>query len=85
MGDVLRFPGAGIPPAPAFPADLDGIGDRYTALLEARTAGDGRAVRLLEAACADDVPALVDEIARVERLRVELAAELDRLYGLGGT
>lgn len=82
MADVISFPGAGIPPAPALPADLDAIGDRYTALLEARERGDARTIRLLSAACADDVPALVDEIARVEALRVELARHLDRIYEL---
>lgn len=83
MGDVLEFPGAGIPPAPAHPVDLDAIGERYTALLEARAAGDDDLTRLLAAACADDVPALRDEVARVEALRVELAAELENLLGGG--
>lgn len=85
MGDVVDFPGAGIPPAPARAADLDAIGERYTALLEARAAGDTFVIRLLEGACADDVPVLRDEVARVEALRVELAAELDRLHELRGT
>lgn len=75
---VIRFPGAAsIPPAPVRPADLDAIGDRYTALLEARAAGDEKEIALLAAACADDVPAMRDEIARVEALRAELAAELE--------
>lgn len=66
MGDVIRlFPGAG-PPAPGRP-DLDGVGDRYISLLEARAAGDDIVVELLSAACADDVPALRDEIHRLQR------------------
>jgi len=78
---VLMFPEAGSPasgPRPT-PVDLDAVGDRYTALLEARATGDTDTVRLLEGACADDVPALVDEIARVQLLRAELGAEVDRL------
>lgn len=83
--NVIRFPGAGTTPAPGprpAPADLDAIGDRYTDLLEARERGDQAAADLLAHACADDVPALREEVHRVELLRRELAAELDRLTGV---
>ena len=89
--NVVAFPGVGVLPAPGprpVPADLDGIGDRYTELLEARhrlarfeRPADAAAVRLLEAACADDVPVLREEVHRVELLRRELADELDRIRG----
>lgn len=87
MPDVIEFPGAGSVPAPGprpAPVDLDGIGERYTALLEARAVGDWYKARLLEGACSDDVPALRDEVARVEALRVELAAQVDRLTAILG-
>lgn len=72
--------GAGSPaPGPRVPVDLDGVGDRYTALLEARHRGDPLEIALLEGACADDVPGLVAEIGRKETLRRELADEVDRL------
>ncbi|XTZ18163.1 hypothetical protein ACQSSU_12715 [Micromonospora echinospora] len=82
--NVIRFPGAGSVPAPAgpprLPADLDGIGERYTAYVEARDSG-AWTVNLHARLCADDIPALRDEIHRLEGLRAELAAELDRLQG----
>ncbi|TDC33125.1 hypothetical protein E1166_26060 [Micromonospora sp. KC213] len=71
-------------PAPGprpVPADLDAIGDRYTDLLEARERGDQTTADQLAHACADDIPALREEIHRVELLRRELAAELDRVTG----
>lgn len=84
---VELFPGAGTAPAPAGPprllADLAAIGDRYTDLLEARERGDQAVADLLAQACADDIPALREEIHRVELLRRELAAELDRVTGRG--
>lgn len=85
MAEIVRFPGAGTPApgAPRVPpVDLDGIGDRYTAYAEAVAAGDGPLIRLLAMACADDIPAMQAELIRVERLRQELADELDRLAGL---
>ncbi|TDC82445.1 hypothetical protein E1193_11745 [Micromonospora sp. KC606] len=80
----MAFPGVGVSPAPGprpVPADLDAIGDRYTDLLEAREHGDQAVANLLAHACADDIPALREEIHRVELLRRELAAEVDRLTG----
>jgi hypothetical protein len=82
VAEVIQlFPGVGVAPAPGPRVDLDAIGDRYTALLEARETAPTSVIALLAAACADDIPALVAEIAYVERLRVELAAELDRVTG----
>lgn len=85
MADVIQFPGAGaMPPAPAgppvAPADLDAIGERYVAYCEARDS-DSWTVGLRARMCADDVPLLRDEIHRLELLRRELAAEVDRLTG----
>ena len=73
--NVLRFPVlktacAGIHPAQRRPVDLDAIGDRYTELLEARHRGDEQAGQLIAQACADDIPAMADELYR---LRDQLA------------
>ncbi|MFF0721317.1 hypothetical protein [Micromonospora sp. NPDC003816] len=88
MADVIPFPGVGFVPAPgprAVPADLDAMGERYVAYAEARdTPGREREANLLARAVADDVPAWLGEVARVEQLRQELAAELDRLTGGAG-
>lgn len=81
---VELFPGAGVVPAPGpgpSPADLDAISDRYTDLLEARARGDQATADLLAHACADDIPALREEIHRVELSRRALAAEVARLRG----
>lgn len=83
MTNVIAFPGAGVqPPAPAGPPrhtlDLDAVADRWTDLLDARHRGDTAAARHLEAALADDVPLLREEI---HRLTVALA---DRSTGRGG-
>ncbi|MFI6266130.1 hypothetical protein [Micromonospora sp. NPDC051006] len=84
MADVIQFPGAGALPAPAGPppamADLDAIGERYVAYAEAVETDDWT-LPLLARACADDIPALRDEIHRLELLRRELAAELERRSG----
>ncbi|SCL16460.1 hypothetical protein GA0074692_0035 [Micromonospora pallida] len=85
MAEVIPlFPGAGTTPAPAgpprLPADLDGIGERYTAYVEARDSG-AWTVNLYARLCADDIPALRDEIHHLEALRRELADELDRIRG----
>lgn len=74
-------PGAGVMPAPGprAPADLDAMTRRYTAYRSARDGGRLRSAALLAAAVADDVPAWRDEVHRLEMLRRELAAELDRL------
>lgn len=83
--NVIQFPGVGAMPAPgprAVPADLDALGDRYVAYCEARdTPGREREADLLARAVADDTPAWQAEVARVEALRAELAAELDRIRG----
>ncbi|NIL41585.1 hypothetical protein HCB17_10665 [Salinispora arenicola] len=55
------------------------MGERYIAYVEARDTGRQRDAALLAHAVADDVPAWRDEVARLEMLRRELAAELDRL------
>ena len=85
MADVIQFPGVGALPAPGprpAPADLDGMGERYVAYCEARdTPGRERDADLLARAVADDTPAWLGEVARVEALRAELAAELDRIRG----
>lgn len=66
--NVIAFPGVGITPAPAgppqHPADLDAIGERYVAYAEA-VATDDPHLPLLARVCADDVPALRDEIHRL--------------------
>ena len=83
--NVIQFPGVGTAPAPGprpAPADLDGMGERYVAYCEARdTPGRERDADLLARAVADDTPAWLGEVARVEALRAELAAELDRIRG----
>lgn len=86
MAEVLLFPGVGVqPPAPAgprtAPADLDAMGERYVAYCEARDGGREREADLLARAVAEDVPAWLGEVARVEALRQELADALDRLTG----
>ncbi|TBL44280.1 hypothetical protein EYA84_02200 [Verrucosispora sp. SN26_14.1] len=72
-------------PAPgprAVPADLDAMGERYVAYAEARdTPGREHETNLLARAVADDAPAWLGEVARVEQLRRELADELNRLRG----
>nr|WP_223874883.1 hypothetical protein [Salinispora vitiensis] len=75
-------PGAGVMPAPGprpAPADLNTMTSRYTAYADARDSGRQPDVALLAAAVADDVPGWVAEVHRLEALRRELAAELDRL------
>ena len=83
--NVIAFPGAGTTPAPAGPPtrlpDLDAMGERYAAYCEARDSGREREADLLARAVAEDVPAWLAEVARVEALRAELAAELDRVTG----
>lgn len=87
MAEVIQFPGAGITPAPAgpprpAPADLDAMGERYVAYCEARdTPGRERDADLLAHAVAEDVPAWLAEVARVEALRQELADALNLLTG----
>ncbi|MCX4470487.1 hypothetical protein OOK41_09225 [Micromonospora sp. NBC_01655] len=86
MAEVIQFPGAGAtPPAPAGPprplADLDAMGERYVAYCEARDSGREREADLLARVVADDTPAWLGEVARVEALRQELAAALDLLTG----
>ncbi|MFG2059698.1 hypothetical protein ACGFI9_37370 [Micromonospora sp. NPDC048930] len=84
MADVIQFPGAGVVPAPgprAVPADLDAMGERYIAYCEARDSGREQDADKLARAVADDVPAWLGEVTRVEALRQELAAEIDRLTG----
>ncbi|WP_233600093.1 hypothetical protein [Micromonospora sp. M71_S20] len=85
MANVIQFLGAGVTPAPAgpriAPADLDAMGERYIAYAEARDSGSTVVADLLARAVADDVPAWRDEVHRLELLRQELAAELDRLQG----
>ncbi|NYT96306.1 hypothetical protein [Salinispora sp. H7-4] len=75
-------PGAGVTPAPGprpTPADLYAMTSRYIAYADARDSGRQPDVALLAAAVADDVPGWVAEVHRLEALRRELAAELDRL------
>ncbi|WP_238380322.1 hypothetical protein [Salinispora tropica] len=75
-------PGAGVMPAPGprpAPADLYAMTSRYVTYADARDSGRQPDAGLLAAAVADDVPAWRDEVARLEMLRRELAAELDRL------
>lgn len=78
-------PGAGVMPAPApvrpAPADLDAMTGRYVAYADARDGGRQPETALLAAAVADDVPGWAAEVHRLEALRRELAAELDRLQG----
>lgn len=78
-------PGAGVMPAPAGPPrllpDLNAMTRRYAAYAQARDGGRQPDAGLLAAAVADDVPAWRDEVHRLEMLRRELAAELDRLQG----
>ncbi|MCZ7376521.1 hypothetical protein [Micromonospora sp. WMMC250] len=66
---VELFPGAGTMPAPAGPPahtlDLDAVADRWTDLLDARERGDQTTCRFLEAALAEDVPVLREEIHRL--------------------
>ncbi|MEU5668980.1 hypothetical protein ABZ749_01155 [Micromonospora sp. NPDC047753] len=66
---IEMFPGAGTTPAPAGPPahtlDLDAVADRWTDLLDARERGDHTSVRFLEAALAEDVPLLREEIHRL--------------------
>lgn len=86
MADVIQFPGAGITPAPAgpprtAPADLDALGERYIEYCEARDSGREQEAALLARVVADDTPAWQAEVARLEGLRAELAAELDRIRG----
>ncbi|AYF30632.1 hypothetical protein CSH63_24945 [Micromonospora tulbaghiae] len=58
------------------------MGERYVAYCEARdTPGLERRADILARAVADDVPAWLGEVARLEQLRRELAAELDRIQG----
>jgi hypothetical protein len=75
-GFVIQFPGAGRAPAPAGPPvqrlDLDAVADRWTDLLDARhrleqfgRPEDAETVRHLEAALAEDVPLLREEIHRL--------------------
>lgn len=81
---VLIFPGVGTTPAPgprAVPADLDAMGERYVAYCEARDSGREQEADLLARAVADDTPAWLGEVARVEALRQELADELNRIRG----
>ncbi|GLH97378.1 hypothetical protein [Phytohabitans aurantiacus] len=80
MADIVEFPGVGPAPAPG-PADLDAIGDRYTALCEARERDETLTVRLLALAVAEDVPVLRDEVGRVARERDALAADIAHLRG----
>jgi hypothetical protein len=80
VADIVQFPGVGHPPAPG-PADLDAIGDRYTALCEARERDETLTVRLLALAVAEDVPVLRDEVGRVVRERDGLAADVGHLRG----
>lgn len=75
-------PGAGVMPAPGprpAPADLYAMTGRYAAYADARDGGRQPDAALLARAVADDVPAWRDEVHRLEALRRELAAELDRL------
>ncbi|WP_018223903.1 hypothetical protein [Salinispora pacifica] len=76
-------PGAGVMPAPAGPPrllpDLDAMASRYAVYADARDGGRQPDAALLARAVADDVPAWRDEVHRLEALRRELAAELDRL------
>lgn len=78
-------PGVGVMPAPAGPPrllpDLDAMTSRYAAYVDARDNGRQPDAALLAAAVADDVPAWRHEVHRLETLRRELAAELDRLQG----
>lgn len=78
-------PGVGVMPAPAGPPrllpDLDAMTSRYAAYADARDSGRQPDAALLAAAVADDVPAWRHEVHRLETLRRELAAELDRLQG----
>lgn len=68
--NVIALRGPGSVPAPAGPprltVDLDAVGDRWTDLLDARHRGDTAAARHLEAALAEDVPALREEIHRLQ-------------------
>lgn len=77
-------PGAGVMPAPAGPPrlvpDLDAMTSRYAAYADARDNGRQPDAALLAAAVADDVPAWRHEVHRLETLRQELAAELDRVH-----
>lgn len=70
-------------PAPAGPPrllpDLNAMASRYAAYADARDSGRQPDAALLAAAVADDVPAWRHEVHRLETLRQELAAELDRL------
>ncbi|WP_330438796.1 hypothetical protein OHB44_27895 [Micromonospora sp. NBC_00821] len=67
--NVIPFPGVGHMQAPAGPParrlDLDAVADRWTDLLDARHRQDATAVQLLEAALAEDVPLLREEIHRL--------------------
>lgn len=66
---VELFRGAGITLAPAGPPahtlDLDAVADRWTDLLDARARRDHTTARFLEAALAEDVPHLREEIYRL--------------------
>ncbi|OKI47445.1 hypothetical protein A6A27_10155 [Micromonospora sp. CB01531] len=57
------------------------MGERYIAYCEARDSGREDEANKLARAVADDVPAWLGEVARVEALRQELAAEVNRLKG----
>ncbi|MGW4467499.1 hypothetical protein [Micromonospora sp. NPDC004704] len=67
--NVVPFPGASreLALGPPVVVDLDGVGDRYTELCEARAAGNTTKAALLAAACADDIPALQALISRLQR------------------
>ncbi|MEU5945108.1 hypothetical protein ABZ793_06045 [Micromonospora sp. NPDC047465] len=88
-GVVVRFPGAGTTPAPGRAPitmpDRDAMGERYVAYCEARDSGQaadplllGQA-DLLAHAVAEDCGRWRDEVDRVDALRAELGAEVDRL------
>ncbi|MDG4832395.1 hypothetical protein O7627_24250 [Solwaraspora sp. WMMD1047] len=80
MDNVRYLPGASVVLAPGRPrADRDAIGDRYTALCEARAHAATSVIAMLAEACADDVPVLVDELHQAEQLRRELATAVDEL------
>lgn len=84
MDNVRFLPGASTTLAPGprpGPPDLDAVGDRYTALLEARDTSPTSVIALLAGASADDVPALVGEVHRVDQLRRELVTAVDGLAG----
>ncbi|MBM0203238.1 hypothetical protein JNW90_09040 [Micromonospora sp. STR1s_5] len=60
--------------------DRDAMGDRYVAYCEARdTPGREVEAAKLAQAVADDVAQWRDEVDRIEALRIELGAEVDRL------